>query len=72
MDVSNIHYRKFFSSPDFGQLQLTQISLNIKTSIRNLKIKDLRKKHSQSLFYVQFHCFLPVHQLVQIWSCEKL
>ena len=37
-------FKKFVSRPVFGQLQLTQMSLNFKTSSCNLKIRGLEKK----------------------------
>ena len=37
-------FKKFVARSVLGELQLTQISLNFKTSCRNLKIRDLGAK----------------------------
>ena len=37
-------FKKFVTRSDFGELQLTQISLNFKTSWCNLKIRGLGAK----------------------------
>ena len=45
-------FRKFVTRLVFGEVQLTQMSLNFKTSCRNLKIRALGAK-----LCVAFHLF---------------
>ena len=46
------NFKEFVSRSAFGELQLTQISLNFKTSYYNLKIRDLGAK--QCLAFLLF------------------
>ena len=47
--------KKCISIPVFGELQLTQISLNFKVSCCNLKIRRLGKNSCEAFFY---YCFV--------------
>ena len=47
-------FKKFVTSSVFAELQLTQISLNFKTSCCNLKIRDLEAKLCLAFLFFQF------------------
>ena len=47
-------FKKFVTRSVFAELQLTQISLNFKTSCCNLKIRDLGAKLCLAFLFFQF------------------
>ena len=48
------NFNKFVSRSGFGEFQLTQITMNFKTSCWNLKIEGLGKNSYEAFFYLCF------------------
>ena len=53
-NFSFLSLKKFISRSVFGELQLTQISINVKTSCSNLKIRGLEAKCVWLFYYFNF------------------
>ena len=67
-------FKKFAFRSIFGELQLTQISLNFKTSCYNLKIRNLGGKRTwEAFFSITFHFWDISFQtdMYLVFSCEK-
>ena len=65
-------FKIFVSKSVFSKLQLTQISLNFKTSSCKLKITGLGKNYMSFLsICVSFLRYLIYSRIVTVFSCEK-